>query len=344
MDIEITKEFLDNRKIRYQENFELYKKSWIKAGGIIKLYIQPKNEKELIGITNFFSSKKINFLTLGNLSNTLFRDGEIFTPVINLKLLQDITVKDENDKIFVKASSGLSIYKFVQFIQKKYFISGMEGMVGIPGSLGGAVITNASSYGSCISDYLSKVEYINFDNTKKILNKFDINFGWRKSIFQNMNNFVITNLYFEISKKKIVEYSLIEEKQKKIEYHRKFFQESKYPNLGSLYATKNLYKDISFCNIFLFFCNLFRLFLTKISYLFFNEKKLIKFRKHINQIYKNYFKISKYSGFSLSDKTINCLINTGSRSSTEAFEIIAKIEKKISGKAKLENVLYRDIK
>ena len=31
----------------------------------------------------------------------------------------------------------------------------------------------------------------------------------------------------------------------KIKKHREKFQEKKYPNLGSLYATKNLYYDLS---------------------------------------------------------------------------------------------------
>ena len=34
-------------------------------------------------------------------------------------------------------------------------------MIGIPGTIGGAMLTNASSYDSCISEFLFKLDYIN---------------------------------------------------------------------------------------------------------------------------------------------------------------------------------------
>ena len=42
----------------------------------------------------------------------------------------------------------------MMYVVNNFKISGLEGMIGIPGTIGGAMLTNASSYGSCISDYL----------------------------------------------------------------------------------------------------------------------------------------------------------------------------------------------
>ena len=39
--------FLNEKNIEYQKKFELKHKSWIKAGGIFELYIQPKSLLEI---------------------------------------------------------------------------------------------------------------------------------------------------------------------------------------------------------------------------------------------------------------------------------------------------------
>ena len=121
------------------------------------------------------------------------------------------------------------------------------------------------------------------------------------------------------------------------------FQEKKYPNLGSLYATKNLYYDLSKIsfNLFLLYC--FYIICTKLIFLFLNDKYLLSFRKFIVKLYLSYFKIDQ-NKFSLSERTINCLVNKGSKNSEHAFKLIDKLEKKIKGKVKLENKIFRNIR
>ena len=48
--------------------------------------------------------------------------------------------------------------------------------------------------------------------------------------------------------------------------------------------------------------------------------------------------------FTLSDKTINCLINRGSKSSVEAINLINKLKMIIGKKIKLENIVLDKIK
>jgi hypothetical protein len=81
---------------------------------------------------------------------------------------------------------------------------------------------------------------------------------------------------------------------------------------------------------------------TKFLYVFIEGKYLLKFRKFIIKLYCIYFGVD-VNYFSLSEKTINCLVNKGSNESVEAFKLIDKIEKKTKKKIRLENILIKDI-
>ena len=241
-------------------------------------------------------------------------------------------------------TGGVSIFKYVNLVQEKFNISGQEGLVGIPGTIGAAVITNASSYESCISDYIDEVKYIDKECNILTLSKNECLFDWRYSIFQEKKDFLIYEIKFIFPLYKKNNLNVINERVNEVKKHREKFQEKKLPNLGSLYATKNLYYDLSKISFTLFFLYSINISVTKIFYLFRIANKLILFRKFLVKIYSIYFGI-KTDKFSLSDRTINCLVNkTKDIQSIHAFELIEKLEKKIKGKIKLENVLVKNIK
>ena len=338
-------DWLKKTEIFFTENFELSQKSWIKSGGTVAVFIQPENLDQLSKVIKFFKNNKLNYLAVGNLSNSLFRDGLINTPFINLRRIkEDIEIlNNDNSEIKIRVSAGISIFKYVNFIQNKFLISGQEGLIGIPGTVGAGIITNASSYNCGISDFLTKVEYIDSKGNIIVEQKKELNLGWRKSKFLEKNNFIITNLYFCFNQKQKSNIESISENVSKIKKDREKFQENELPKLGSLYATKNIYKDLSKASILLFLLYFFNLLITKIIYKFFDETYLLKFRKLLVKIYLFYFGI-KENEFSLSSKTVNCLVNKGSKSSISAFELIKKFEKKSNGIIKLENILYDRIK
>lgn len=337
--------WLIENKITYSTNIELKKRSWLKAGGIVELFIQPENIEDTIKLIRFFIKQKIKYYPIGNISNTLFRDGLIKTPLINLKNIKDAIIQinnDDKENLNFKASSGLTLFKYVNFLQNNFLLSGQEGLIGIPGTIGGAIYTNASSYSSCISDYLTKLEYINDKGEIIVLEKEKLQFKWRYSIFHEKKNFLILQVYFNFPVKNIENKEIIQNKVIKIKEDRKKFQENKLPNLGSIYATKNLYKDFSRASFVLFFLYSIYLVGTKFLYVFIEGKYLLKFRKFIIKLYCIYFGVD-VNYFSLSEKTINCLVNKGSNESVEAFKLIDKIEKKTKKKIRLENILIKDI-
>ena len=70
--------------------------------------------------------------------------------------------------------------KSIRELTKKS-VKGLESLVGVPGTLGGALIMNAGAYGSEISNYLISIKVLDLDGNEKIYKKEDINFSYRFS-------------------------------------------------------------------------------------------------------------------------------------------------------------------
>ena len=95
------------------------------------------------------------------------------------------------------------------------------------------------------------------------------------------------------------------------------------PNLGSIFATKDIYKDLSKKN-FLFLLYVFYK-ISSVYYFNFNQKKLSIFRKNFIKIYLKFLNLDKFEKFSSSSRTLNCLVNRGSNSSTEAINFLKNL-------------------
>ena len=245
------------------------------------------------------------------------------------------------DNILLELESGLSITKLSNEM-KRNSITGFEGLVGIPGTIGGGVTMNASSYNSSLCQYLTKILVIDEKGNKLFINKRELNLSWRYSELQK-RNYLIVKAFFSIPKKNVIDKETIVKTQLSIQNHRTKFQEKGLPNLGSLFATKDLYRDLSKVNLRFKLIYYFSKIINLIIRRFFKSKILL-FRKILVQIYIKLLKIDKDSDFSLSEKTINCLINKGSNSGDHAIRIVKSIQKKIGNHSRLENIIIDHLK
>jgi len=211
--------WLSENKIDYINNFDTSKRSWLKAGGIIKTYITTKSLIEIEKVIKFFRSENINFYILGNISNTIVRDGIIFTPIINLNKFDFIEEIENENNLYVKVGAGMSIPRFANFIMKKSY-SGTEGLLGIPGSIGGGIFMNASCYGDELTEFVNKVSSIDREGKTIIREKKEADFNWRDSIYQKKNE-TIVSVEFLFPKKNYKSLDEIKSKSEKIKLHRK---------------------------------------------------------------------------------------------------------------------------
>jgi UDP-N-acetylmuramate dehydrogenase len=91
---------------------------------------------------------------LGGGTNVLIADGELPWVVLHLPSAHP-GVRIEGNAAFVDASADLG--GMVTFCAK-HDLGGMEGLIGVPGSVGGALRMNAGAYGTQIGSYVREVE------------------------------------------------------------------------------------------------------------------------------------------------------------------------------------------
>ena len=195
-------------------------------GGPAKAYVKPKDEVDLSNILKFASKHKISTFFVGSGSNILVSDDGIDGIVITLgNSLKKLIIEGTS----VYCQSGVMLGKFVKECISRS-LSGVESLIGVPGTVGGALIMNAGAFGSEISNYLRKVTVMTMSGELRRYKADDIQFSYRNSSFQN--NEILISAEFELiqsDKKSVVE------KKSMASGGRKKSQPLKYRSAGSIF-------------------------------------------------------------------------------------------------------------
>jgi UDP-N-acetylmuramate dehydrogenase len=117
---------------------------------------------------------------LGGGSNVLLPDGELPWVVLMLAR-QDPEVRFEGSSVYVDCATDLG--RTVTTCAK-HDLGGMEGLIGVPGSVGGALRMNAGAYGTQIGTHVREVTVFRAATGKiEILRGAEINFEYRHTSF-----------------------------------------------------------------------------------------------------------------------------------------------------------------
>jgi UDP-N-acetylmuramate dehydrogenase len=129
---------------------------------------------------NLLDSNHIPHKFLGGGSNLLVDDGEL--PWVVLQLVSpDPDVVLEGNLAHVDAAADLG--RMVTFCAK-HDLGGMEGLIGVPGTVGGALRMNAGAYGMQIGSYVREVKLYRAATRKiEILRGHQISFEYRHTSF-----------------------------------------------------------------------------------------------------------------------------------------------------------------
>lgn len=84
-------EWLFEKCIPFQEKVEIARLSQIKAGGIFCLLVKAETEGQLAALLQELALRALPYKVIGNLSNVLFRDGEIRTIAISTRGLRSLS-------------------------------------------------------------------------------------------------------------------------------------------------------------------------------------------------------------------------------------------------------------
>src|SRR3989475_7803472 len=148
-------------------------------GGTTDLLRITKHDSipELIGL---LERHDIPYKFLGGGSNLLVGDGEL--PWVILQLAKpDPEILLEGNFAHVDAAADLG--RTVTFCAKRD-LGGMEGLIGVPGTVGGALRMNAGAYGMQIGSYVREVKLYRAAARKiEILRENQISFEYRHTSF-----------------------------------------------------------------------------------------------------------------------------------------------------------------
>jgi UDP-N-acetylmuramate dehydrogenase len=148
-------------------------------GGTTDLLLIRKHEG-IPGLLQLLDSSGVTHKFLGGGSNLLVRDGELPWVVTQLARSEPEVILDGN---FAQVDAAADLGRTVTFCAKND-LGGMEGLIGVPGTIGGALRMNAGAYGMQIGTYVREVKlYRAAERRLEILSGEQISFEYRHTSF-----------------------------------------------------------------------------------------------------------------------------------------------------------------
>ncbi|MCX5667653.1 MAG: UDP-N-acetylmuramate dehydrogenase [Candidatus Omnitrophica bacterium] len=160
-----------------------------RIGGPAAVWADPRDVKELKRIVIFAGENRIPTFVIGGGTNVLARDEGFNGIVIHLGSSTFKNIRTSGTTI--RIGSGYSVPALVRLCCNEG-LSGLESLIGIPGTVGGAVCMNAGGWSSPlyknIGDYVTSLKVM--DNKGKIetLKREALSFGYR---YSNLSPYVI---------------------------------------------------------------------------------------------------------------------------------------------------------
>ena len=200
MDLLKLKILFPNLKIT--ENASMAEECSFRAGGRVAALIKIQDVEELKGVLRYMTEENIPHLILGNGSNTLFSDGDHDIAVIKLEesgFFNYMRETETEDGAVVEFGASM-LLSVAAKIAADESLAGMEGLSGIPGSVGGAVFMNAGAYGYETKDVLISAHAVSSDGKEeKDFSPEEMGLGYRHSAFME-NGYIVTSAVFKLKK------------------------------------------------------------------------------------------------------------------------------------------------
>jgi UDP-N-acetylmuramate dehydrogenase len=148
-------------------------------GGTTDL-LRIKKHEGIPDLLNLLDSNGVPHRFLGGGSNLLVGNGELPWVVLQLVRPEPDVVLDGK---FARVDAAADLGRTVTYCAKND-LGGMEGLIGVPGTVGGALRMNAGAYGMQIGSYVREVKlYRAADRKIEILRGDQISFEYRHTSF-----------------------------------------------------------------------------------------------------------------------------------------------------------------
>jgi UDP-N-acetylmuramate dehydrogenase len=145
-------------------------------GGPAALWAEPVDRDDLRQLVRSCAAMGVPFFVMGAGSNVLINDAGFPGVVVSLCRLAQVRLSGTR----VAAGAGLSLRTLVRETMTAG-LSGLECVCGVPGTVGGALATNAGAKGRAISDTVETIDILAADGVITAQPRAACTFGYRVS-------------------------------------------------------------------------------------------------------------------------------------------------------------------
>jgi UDP-N-acetylmuramate dehydrogenase len=166
-----------------------------RVGGPAEWYVAPRCLEELQASFEWARLEGVPVTLLGAGSNLLISDRGLPGLVIGTRRLREAKFDIPAGQITVGAGEPLPRLAW-KAAERGW--QGLEWAVGIPGTVGGAVVMNAGAHGGCVADSLVSAQVLLPNGTIKTLSAQDLGYTYRTSLLQG-KNWLVTQATFQLT-------------------------------------------------------------------------------------------------------------------------------------------------
>jgi UDP-N-acetylmuramate dehydrogenase len=170
----------------------LAQSTWFKLGGPAEFFAEPNSVEELAALVRRCSEEEVPVRVLGAGSNVLVRDEGVSGVVLRLTgpPFDEIAVHGDT----IHASGGVKLATLISRAVREG-LSGLEPLVGIPGTVGGALHGNSGTHGGDIGQWASRATVMTRSGEIVQRDREDLVFAYRQS---SLDELVILSAEFQL--------------------------------------------------------------------------------------------------------------------------------------------------
>ncbi|MBW4591838.1 MAG: UDP-N-acetylmuramate dehydrogenase [Brasilonema angustatum HA4187-MV1] len=206
-----------------------------RVGGPAEWCVAPRNLEALQASIQYARTHNLPVTILGAGSNLLVSDCGIPGLVIVTRHLRHSHFDLETGQLTVAAGDPIPSLAW-QVAERGW--QGFEWAVGIPGTIGGAIVMNAGAHNSCIADILVSAQVLLPNGTVETLTREQLSYSYRTSILQGSDR-IVTQATFQLQPGANPTEVLAATKQHK--EHRLNTQPYHLPSCGSVFRNPKPY-------------------------------------------------------------------------------------------------------
>src|SRR5947209_9792249 len=165
---------LDEFEHIIKRNEPLAPYTYLKLGGPAEMLVQPRSQEELAGVVRRCFQARIPLRVLGGGCNVLVRDEGVRGAVLRLSAPAFTQVTVEGRR--VRAGAGAAVSALISQAAR-HGLAGPETLIGIPGTVGGALRTNAGNRSSDIGQFVRSVEVMDSHGATHVRERDELQFG-----------------------------------------------------------------------------------------------------------------------------------------------------------------------